>query len=172
MGLHRLHSRWTPRTFKDKRDEQREKKDPMLTVLLLELLMATPLTLQGPGVPAGVHTFEDTHWEHRVLLVFPGPDASAWRQQRERLDAARDALAERDILVVVVGDTPAPIQLPQADAARARWKVGPAEAQAVLVGKDGGEKWRAALPTPLEPVFELVDTMPMRQREVRERRVP
>lgn len=142
----------------------------MLTVLLLELLMTTaPLTLRGPGVPAGVHTFEDTHWEHRVLLIFPGKQESVWRAQRERLDAAREALAERDILVVVVGDTPAPIQLPQEAAARERWKVGPEEAQAVLVGKDGGEKWRAALPTPLEPVVELVDTMPMRQRELRGR---
>ncbi len=147
----------------------REHLEVMLTALLSGLLMAAPLTLQGPGRPAQVHTLDDARWNHRVLLVFPSEDRHAWAEQQRLVDEARDALESRDILVVMVGDTQAPVRLPDAAAARARWKVGAHEGAAVLVGKDGGEKWRAPLPAPLAPVFSLVDRMPMRQEELRER---
>jgi hypothetical protein len=37
----------------------------------------------------------------------------------------------------------------------------------LLVGKDGGVKARGPLTTPLADVFQLIDGMPMRQREMR-----
>jgi hypothetical protein len=40
---------------------------------------------------------------------------------------------------------------------------------AVLVGRDGGEKLRSAEPVPAEKLFDLIDAMPMRQREMRAR---
>ena len=41
--------------------------------------------------------------------------------------------------------------------------------QAVLIGKDGGVKARWAEPVSLNALYELIDAMPMRQREMRER---
>jgi hypothetical protein len=38
------------------------------------------------------------------------------------------------------------------------------------VGKDGTVKRRSEAPVPLSQVFEQIDSMPMRQREMRERR--
>jgi hypothetical protein len=142
----------------------------MLTLLLLEMLMTAPLPLTGPGLPTGVKTLEDVRWERRVLLLFPGASPEAWALQQRKLEAAHRALGERDVLIVVVEEGPgAPVQLPATREARARWKVAPGEGAAVLIGKDGGEKWRASLPTDVEPLLTVIDGMPMRQREAKEK---
>ena len=39
---------------------------------------------------------------------------------------------------------------------------------AVLVGKDGGEKFRSEGPVSPEVLFEIIDAMPMRRREMRD----
>jgi hypothetical protein len=39
----------------------------------------------------------------------------------------------------------------------------------LLIGKDGGVKLRAEEPLPAAEFFALIDTMPMRRREMRER---
>ena len=40
---------------------------------------------------------------------------------------------------------------------------------AILVGKDGGEKHRSVEPISPQTLFDLIDAMPMRQREIRSR---
>ena len=40
---------------------------------------------------------------------------------------------------------------------------------AQTVGKDGTEKERWSEPAPMDEVFRLIDSMPMRQREMREK---
>ena len=40
---------------------------------------------------------------------------------------------------------------------------------AVLVGRDGGEKFRSSEPVPAEKLFGLIDAMPMRRRETNAR---
>jgi hypothetical protein len=55
-------------------------------------------------------------------------------------------------------------------AARSRFRVEDgAFAAAVIVGRDGGEKFRSAEPVPPEKLFDLIDAKPMRQREIRAR---
>ena len=54
-------------------------------------------------------------------------------------------------------------------AARSRFGVEDGTFAAVLVGKDGGEKHRSAGPIAHRKLFDLIDAMPMRQREIRSR---
>jgi hypothetical protein len=138
----------------------------MLTLLLLELLMTSPLTVEGPGVPRDVQTFEELRWKQRVLLLFPGEAREPWQAQLQSLERARPALAERDVLVLIVGEKVGKdARVPDAREARARWKVASGEGAAVLIGKDGGEKWRSPLPAPLEDLYPVIDAMPMRKQE-------
>ena len=51
-------------------------------------------------------------------------------------------------------------------AARSRFRVEDGAFAAVLVGRDGGEKFRSSEPVPAEKLFGLIDAMPMRQREM------
>ena len=49
-----------------------------------------------------------------------------------------------------------------------RFSVGPGEFRVVLVGKDGTEKRRDPEPVTARSLFDTIDAMPMRQREMRQ----
>lgn len=53
---------------------------------------------------------------------------------------------------------------------RDRFSAKPGEFTIVLIGKDGGEKLRRGTDVDIAEIFSLIDSMPMRQREMRERR--
>ena len=121
---------------------------------MLSWLLACSLVLLTPG-------------DRRTLLIF-GPSAQDPRvkQQRAWTDGAAAALGDRDLDVVWV---PAQTDSPAEKNWRRKLKVGAAEFRAVLVGKDGSVKLSRAEPVPPEEICALVDTMPMRQRELRQR---
>ena len=54
-----------------------------------------------------------------------------------------------------------------ADKSRNEFKVEPGTTTFVLVGKDGTEKLRKAK-IDLDEIFEVIDAMPMRKREMKE----
>ena len=125
--------------------------------------------------PAGAGDLAPFAWDRRVLVVFAAMEGAALREQRDLLAGARPDLEERDITVLAVigpdrveallgstrGATPA--------ALRGRFRVPPEQPfAAVLVGKDGGEKWRADRPAAPEELFALIDAMPMRRHEAEE----
>lgn len=115
-------------------------------------------------------------------------EGSALRGQRRYLRAAPDsAFAERDLLLVQVpargrgqwrgwgSDEAAAARAVSAEAiARLRERFGVAEDAfaLILVGKDGTEKRRDEAPVPLQAIFDEIDAMPMRQRELRRQRNP
>lgn len=75
------------------------------------------------------------------------------------------ALEDRDLLVeFFFEDGPE-----GSSAGRGRLRVEDGSFAAVLVGRDGGEKRRWAEPVVPEGLFEIIDAMPMRRREMREK---
>ncbi|MFC4174323.1 DUF4174 domain-containing protein [Microvirga sp. GCM10011540] len=113
--------------------------------------------------------------DKRVLLVFADAAGPRVDEQTGAFLADRDALAERDMVVLaVVGDWIDPVfgDVPSgADAAALRACYG-VEAgtpfTALLIGKDGGVKRREHKPVTPAEIFGLIDTMPMRRAEMRE----
>ena len=114
-------------------------------------------------------------WAHRVLLVF-APDRSD-----TRLRALADTLAradcdvrDRDLIsgeLVAAGDSRLAgrrVPAQAASALRRRFDVAAGDFVVVLIGKDGGEKLRAAEPS-LQEIFALIDGMPMRRAEIVQR---
>jgi len=49
---------------------------------------------------------------------------------------------------------------------RKRYRVAKGDTTVILVGKDGGEKLRTGDLADLERIFRLIDSMPMRRREM------
>ena len=98
----------------------------------------------------------------RPLLLFAASDKDTnLRTELDRLEEAGNALRERDVVVAVcAGDYPA---------LRQRLNVPAGRFTAVLVGKDGGEKWRTEHPFAAAEVMSLIDAMPMGKREAEER---
>ena len=107
-------------------------------------------------------------WHARVLLL-SAPDAGdpLLADQLGRLRAAEAGLRERQVVVFTA--------LPDGTLLDAEGtKVGPAPPgwprrggfQAVLIGKDGGEKNRWTEPVNPQTIFAEIDRMPMRRSEM------
>ncbi|WP_299045566.1 DUF4174 domain-containing protein [uncultured Tateyamaria sp.] len=102
-------------------------------------------------------------WEKRPIVVFAdSPNDPNFRQQIDFLEARAEELAERDVVVLTDTD-------PSVDSAL-RVKFRPRGFMLVLVGKDGGVKLRKPFPWDVRELTRTIDKMPIRQREIRERR--
>ncbi|KJZ22232.1 hypothetical protein TW83_18750 [Paracoccus sp. S4493] len=91
-------------------------------------------------------------WQARPVVVL-GPEAQVARQIAD-LQAHAEQLAEREVVILTDG--------PGADALRDGQGF-----QVLLIGKDGGIKMRSARPVAAEDILSLIDSMPMRQQEMR-----
>jgi hypothetical protein len=112
-------------------------------------------------------------WQNRVLLVFAPSDNDG------RLSATRKLAREhsrgfedRHLITVVAlteGEAPEgqPLGRIQTDSLREQYGIGPSDFAVFLIGKDGGVKLRLERPPRATELFELIDSMPMRQQEMR-----
>lgn len=135
------------------------------------LLLTVACTLPYSVAADESVTLESLRWKYRVLLVpavGDGPSRVNW-------SSVSDALRERDLMVFEEVDgtfrtwfpepsTKTTLKLPRSTHGRVHGRV-------TLIGKDGEIKrhWQpdsAELPA---AVFALIDSMPMRQREMREK---
>ena len=134
----------------------------------------TPTESHGASFDPDAH-----RWRHRLLLVFAirpaDPDVAA---QQEALAAQPAALDDRDLVVATLFDEAdgvgggQPITSAQTASLRARYGVASGAFTVLLIGKDGGVKLRAERPIGVDAIAGLIDTMPMRQAEMREREQP
>ena len=103
----------------------------------------------------------------RVLLVFvPSSADEAASRQKRLLETAEPGLSERDLRVFYL---PTDGAGGSAQALRNHFKISETAFAAVLIGKDGGEKARYLEPVYPETLFEVIDQMPMRRHEIKER---
>ena len=65
-------------------------------------------------------------------------------------------MAERDLVIIFV----------QNESEYKKYDVEPNKFTLLLIGKDGGEKLRSTKPVKTEAIFKLIDSMPMRQAEM------
>ena len=143
----------------------------------LRLLLAATLTLpmpvaqaQNPPSPTTLPALRD---RFRPLLVFAkSPEDPALLAQFHMLKDDAPGLTERDILVIAVPyNTPSPSEVsltPDATLdARHRFHIAPTDFTVLLLGKDGGEKFRSTEPVPFSRLRGKIDSMPMRREEMR-----
>jgi Domain of unknown function (DUF4174) len=116
-------------------------------------------------------------WRYRPILVFaPSSDDVRLKEQAKRLRSAVAALKERDMIVLTVAGA-GPILAeqaapPQSDASSLRRAFG-IETQdftVVLVGKDGGEKFRSQAVVDPRDLVDLVNEIAPRREEVKRKR--
>jgi hypothetical protein len=104
-------------------------------------------------------------WTIRVLVVLAAdPEGRDLAEQRRQIESLKDGAAERELVVVQP-----PAGSAEETALRIQLGLGNEPFQAVLVGKDGGAKLRAAKPITALELMATIDAMPMRQNEMRQR---
>ncbi len=155
----------------------------LLPVLASSVLFAMSFhaeTLDAQPAPS-LSSLKD---KSRVLLVFASTDRDPlFQQQIALLDRHRDAMRERDLVVIPVlvqagpvngPDTIRTIHPPVASDAdqidlRHRFHVPAGEFTVILIGKDGGSKLTQHDPVSAEKVEQIIDAMPMRRDEMKSR---
>lgn len=116
----------------------------------------------------------DYAWSHRLVLVF-APDDDERRQHALPQEDLVDGVKDRDLLIWFVGPEAISPWAENSDMAladepaelRERFNIGPDDFTVILLGKDGTEKERWYEPPGWRrSIFPLIDSMPMRQREM------
>ena len=117
---------------------------------------------------------EDYRWKNRIILLFaPGDDNSLLQQQRAELFKDATGITARDLIIFQI----LPDQLigqenlqnaTLAQSLRDKYHVKEGKFCAILIGKDGSEKLRKDTAVSREELYNVIDAMPMRQREMRE----
>lgn len=146
-----------------------------LTSLLLLLTFFTPMA----HAQQTLASYKD---QNRVLLLFaPNGKNPLLQQQLSLLNHHQAEMKERNLVVLEILIDPTPPITPntlrvtlgpglsdqEQILARRRFDVAPQAFTVLLVGKDGGEKFRSAHPVPMEKLNSIIDAMPMRQDEMR-----
>ncbi len=115
-------------------------------------------------------------WENRLLMVFaPSAQHAGYQNLTRELEGQTDEIIDRDLLVFHVFEigksriSETVISKRAAESLQRRFSIAPGQITVVLIGKDGGEKLRRETTVDLNEIFSLIDSMPMRQREMRER---
>ncbi len=130
-----------------------------------DLTSEAPAPLDGPGPYEAIELdLNDFLWLKRPIVVFADTEADPrYILQMELLTARLDALADRDVVVLTDTDPAAKSDI--------RQKLRPRGFMMVLIGKDGGVKLRKPAPWDVREVSRVIDKMPMRQQELRDRRL-
>ena len=114
-------------------------------------------------------------WRNRLLMVFSSSqEDSNYQSLIKEIQDQRDGLRERDILVFEIlekgesrfGNTV--LKKETIDFLRQKFSAGQGSFLVILLGKDGEEKMRRQKVS-LTEIFGVIDGMPMRQREMKER---
>jgi hypothetical protein len=133
-------------------------------------LLVLPLAWAAPA--AATEPFADLRWQRRLFLVFA--DEPGDRLDRQLALVASPKFGARDLdLIEVVGNQAVRVNgvaRASPTAAELRRAFGVGEGFAVrLVGKDGGVKLATRQLVTMDDLVALVDSMPMRQQEMRAR---
>ena len=145
------------------------------TLAVTALLLAVP-TLSSASERNALTAFK---WQQRVLMIFGPSDVDERITEQRAINVAGiDGLRERDMaifsvlpggLIAELGRQPEGDRQAIARDLRRRFDIAPDDFVVVLIGKDGAEKFRAGVTIPPHILFDIIDAMPMRQREMRER---
>ncbi len=110
-------------------------------------------------------------WQKRVLLLYsPDKKNVHYVQQKDLLEAQRTGLAARDLIQLE-------LFADEAGAATKKFleeklKASSNQFNLLLIGKDGGVKYRTTTAAAPETLFSTIDAMPMRQHEMKRRPKP
>lgn len=115
-------------------------------------------------------------WKNRLLFLF-AEDANDpfFKNLQSQIMAQKAEVDDRDLIIFELpakGSTrmgTTPLDRQQADSIRTHFDVPGNTFSLILVGKDGGIKLKREDRVDLSDVFGLIDSMPMRKREMQQK---
>jgi len=114
-------------------------------------------------------------WKNRVLVI--GGSESKFQNQFDYLKVNKNEFTDRDMVVILINKDGSKISydglknfknLDYASTSSIRKRFNFEDFRLLLIGKDGGVKYRTNEPVKINKIFELIDKMPMRVQEIKE----
>ena len=150
-------------------------KRTILAILLLFLGQAAVHDAFSQGrSPVDLNVYR---WKNRLLMVFsPSQEDPNYQLLVKEMQDQRNGLIDRELLVFEIfekgesrfGNTV--LKKEAVDFLRRKFSAGQGSFLVILIGKDGEEKMRRQnQKVSLAEIFAVIDGMPMRQREMKER---
>ncbi len=130
-------------------------------VLIIALLGAT---LQNP--------LQEYQWKNRLLVVNCGEEEQQYRKQIDLFLSVNQQVKERDLKMILIKHRIALMpdgERIAADDILKHLHLDEDKYGLVLIGKDGGVKFESRNLTSPSTIFTLIDGMPMRRQEMRQR---
>ena len=125
---------------------------------------AEPATPELPPIPAAEVVLSDFLWLKRPIVVFAdSANDPAFQTQLRNLAEDPGELIKRDVVILTDTDP--------ANPSDARQRLRPRGFSMVLLDKDGAVKQRKPLPWSVREIVHAIDKFPLRQQEIRDRRV-
>lgn len=147
----------------------------MLKAILLAILMVSVLSIgSSRNSLAKSLNLSQFQWKNRLLFLFaPSRDHPLFKKLHQSLLSQKAEVADRDLIIFEILES-GPSRMntndldPQtAHSLRKKFDTPLGEFTVILVGKDGGVKLKRQSQTQLTDIFALIDSMPMRQEEMR-----
>ena len=148
-----------------------------LLTLFAAVVAVFAVSTQWSTIAVAAEPLKHLQWEKRPLLLFAKSRSFApLDRQVDLLRDYRPDLEERDMVVLSTTgnqETSAaigyvPINRGTARQLRKKYEPDSKGLTVILIGKDGGEKARWQAVVDPQEIFDLIDSMPMRQDEVRQ----
>jgi hypothetical protein len=145
-----------------------DKQQPLLStgLILLGALLGTAAHVSAAQISEYV-------WQKRPLLLFaPSIADSRLQKTRHNLQWRSCELEDRNIIIGVILEQgqsrldDQPVSPSETSTLRKRYAIDRDQFAAILIGKDGSEKYRLYDVPELDGIFALIDGMPMRQDEM------
>ena len=115
-------------------------------------------------------------WKHRLLFLFvPSEEDPSYLSLKTEIEHQAKEVSDRDLLIAHVLEKgegrwgTVRLSSGQAFSLRKKLSVPPGQFMVILVGKDGGEKFRQDRIVELKEIFRVIDAMPMRQQEMKKK---
>lgn len=115
-------------------------------------------------------------WKNRLLFLFaPEHSNSLFSDLQSEIVAQKNGVQDRDLVVFeIIESGPSfmnttRLDVQMAATLRKQFDVSPGRFTVILVGKDGGVKLKRHTRIKLNDIFALIDAMPMRQEEMRQK---
>ena len=151
----------------------------MIKTIFLTIAVAVLLPGSGRNAIAEPLDLSQFQWKHRLLFIFaPNRSHPLFVSLHNALSAQKAGAADRDLVIFEIFDSdPSSMNSKylasnSALSLRNRYSVNPGEFTVLLVGKDGGIKLKRQDEIRLEDLFALIDSMPMRREEIRQKSEP
>ena len=145
--------------------------------MLLAAVILTILSIGNRRIAQAIEIdLSQFHWKNRLLFLFaPNRSHPIFNTLHKSFAAQKEAVEDRDLVIFEVLESgPSIMNTDILDSQTAQYlrkklDVPRGEFTVVLIGKDGGIKLKRQGKIKLEDIFALIDSMPMRQEEMRQK---